>query len=426
MKGMSKTVSNGSLPKQCDVAIVGSGPAGLATAIELKKLGVEDIIVLERADEAGGNPRHCGHSPFGFTEFKRPYLGPGYAKKMVDVASKLGVKIALNTTVTALGKNALLTLSTIHGIAQLRAKKVVLSTGIREMPRAPRFVSGQRPQGILTTGALQSMVYLSHKKPFKRPIIIGSELVSFSAIASCRHASIKPVAIIEENERITALSILQLFPRVLGIDVLLGTQLVEITGRQQVTGVNVRSKAGHTEHIACDGVIFTGKFTPEASLARMGHLDIDPNTQGPVVDQFGRCSDPDYFATGNVLRPVETGGWCWNEGVQTAKYVKDCLLYKLPEVDNQRYFQIASTKIKYVLPQRVSIPADRSEPQGMQDIQLRVTTPVSGRISINSDNTEFYTKKITALPERRLLIPMQVLSECQRGQELTINFTPGN
>jgi len=407
----------------CDVAIIGSGPAGLATAIELKKLGVSDIVVLERSDEAGGNPRHCGHSPFGVREFKRVYLGPSYARKMVKTAHDLGITIALNNTVISIDKGGLLILSTPQGETQLQAKRVVISTGIREMPRAPRFVSGQRPMGIMTAGALQSMVYLSHKKPFKRPVIIGTELVSFSAIASCRHAGIKPVAIIEENQRITAYSALQLLPRILGTNILLGTKILDIEGKQQVTGVNVINSAGIKQHIECDGVIFSGEFTPEASLARIGHLEIDSSTQGPVIDQFGRCSDPVYFAAGNILRPVETGGWCWREGVQTANFVKDSLSGKLPDTNNQLQLDISSEQIKYIVPQRISLPAtDQANVMGMKNIQLRFNQAVKGKVTLNADTQKIYSKSISALPERRVLIPMPDIAGHQNGN-FSVGFT---
>ena len=36
------------------VVIIGGGPAGLAAAIELKKLGIDDILVVEREQESGG------------------------------------------------------------------------------------------------------------------------------------------------------------------------------------------------------------------------------------------------------------------------------------------------------------------------------------------------------------------------------------
>lgn len=413
----------GSLPEYCEVAIIGSGPAGLATAIELKRLGVSDIIMLERSETAGGNPRHCGHSPFGIKEFKRVYLGPAYAKKMLATALQLGVKVATATTVTSIEKDGLLTLSTLHGITQLQAKRVVLTTGIREQPRSARFISGQRPAGITTTGALQSMVYLSHKKPFKRPVIIGTELVSFSAIASCYHAGIKPVAMIDPNNRITALSLLQIMPRVLGIKLLLNAEILDITGKQQVSGINIVNGAGKTEHIKCDGIIFSGNFTPEASLARMGHLDIDPKTQGPVIDQFGRCSDPCYFAAGNVLRPVETAGWCWKEGVQTARFVQHSLAKQLPDTDNQLTFQVKSDKIKYIVPQKFSIAHEPPKSQGIDNIQLRFSCAVKGKISIHSENnTELYTENINILPERRVLLPMTSIRNNQKAQEITFNF----
>ena len=44
----------------------------------------------------------------------------------------------------------------------------------------------------------------------------------------------------------------------------------------------------------------------EPSLLREGHVEVDPASGGPVVDQYGRCSDLAYYAAGNLLRPVES------------------------------------------------------------------------------------------------------------------------
>ena len=413
--------NSASLPTQCDVAIIGAGPAGLATAIELQKRGVKDIIVLERHSEAGGNPRHCGHSPFGMREFKRVYFGAKYAKKLVSEALKQGVIIALNTSVTSFEKGGLLTLSTEQGIQNLHAKKVVLSTGIREKPRSARLITGQRPLGIVTAGALQSMVYLSDKKPFERPVIIGSELVSFSAIATCRHAKIKPVAMIEENARSTAWSFLQVYPRLLGTKFLVNTRLVKIHGKERVTGVTVSNESHKETLINCDGIIFTGQFTPEASLARMGHLEIDSLSNGPVVDQFGRCSDLDYFAIGNVLRPVETAGWCWKEGVETARYIASDLADDTNENKKPLQILVEGSTIKYCIPQRISL--DNTE-ESLQ-LQIRLTKPAKGRVVISSQGNEVWSKPISGLPERRILLtlPSELMTAIKNeGEDLTIKF----
>lgn len=411
-------MTNSPLPLKCDVAIIGAGPAGLSTAIELKNLGITNIIVLERQSVAGGTPRNCGHSIFGMREFKRIYFGARYADQLAAKATNMGIHIALNTTVTSLGEDGLLQLSTDCGQSELQAKRVVLSTGIREKPRSARLVSGSRPLGITTTGALQSTVYQKHTKPFKHPVIIGSELVSFSALMTCRHARIKPVAMIEQNKRITTWSIARLLPLFLGIKVMLKTQIIEIIGKQRVTGIKLLKPDGSTELLTCDGVIFTGQFYPESALARIGKLEIDPNTGGPVVDQYGRCSNARYFATGNLLRPVETAGWCWSEGIQSAKNILQSLSGKLPDTKQQTQLKIHSPKIKYVVPQILSSPSADT----INQLQLHVTEPAKGKLSIRSDSSELWSTQINSLPERRILLNIPAKLLAQPGKSLTIHL----
>ena len=110
--------------ESCDVAIIGSGPTGLSAAITLKKAGLNNIVVIEREAEAGGVPRHCGHPPFGFKEYKQILTGSKYAKKNVERALKLGINIQCKTTVTKLGKNGKLSLATTDGLKTLSAKRV--------------------------------------------------------------------------------------------------------------------------------------------------------------------------------------------------------------------------------------------------------------------------------------------------------------
>ena len=399
------------LPATCDVAVIGGGPSGLAAATHLKQAGVNSVIVLEREPDAGGIPRHCGHPPFGMREFKRCMTGPAYAARLVATAQHAGVDIRVNTSVARIADGGQLLVTDDRGAAELLAGRVVLCTGVRETPRAPRLISGQRPLGIFTTGALQSMVYLKGNIPFKRPIIIGTELVSFSALLTCRHAAINPVAMIEANSHITARAFCRPLPAMLGVPLHLNTRTVEILGKDRVTGVRVADANGHERVIEGDGVLFTGQFTPESSLLRMGHLDVDPASGGPVVDQYGRCSDPTYFATGNLLRPVETAGWCWKEGRQIAAIVARALNSSLPSQRRQTRLAIQTPLIRFAIPQVISAPDAEHQTGALIDdnarhLQLRFSAPANGLLVVRFNGQPIWSKSLSVLPERRVLVPM--------------------
>lgn len=326
-----------------DVAIIGAGPAGLSAALELKKAGVDQIIVLERESEAGGIPRHCGHPPFGIREYKQVLTGPTYAKKLVATAHNHGINIALNHTVTLLEPAGKITVVASAGVTELTAQRVLIATGTRETPRSARLVSGDRALGICNTGTLQSMFYLKKMVPFRQPVVVGTEIVSFSALFTCKKAKIQPVAMLEEGQRPTVRWPIHYASRVFGVPLLLDTQIEKIIGDDRVEAVLIKDKEGNIRELACDGILFTGKFTPESTLARMSHLKLDNQTGSPIIDQFGRCSDPAYYSAGNVQQyhavghdsthvpiyytadnlpqPVNVAGQCWYEGQKTAQWI---------------------------------------------------------------------------------------------------------
>ena len=411
------------LPAECDVAIIGGGPSGLAAATELKELGVESVLILEREAEAGGIPRHCAHSPFGMREFKRIYNGTTYTQKLSQRATDHGVIICLNTTVIALYKNAKLELSTPDGVQILQAKKIIICTGIRETPRAKQLISGQRPLGVMTTGALQSMIYLKHKRPFKHPIIIGTELVSFSALLSCRYAGIQPVAMLEQNSRITAKIGMQILAKVLSVPIYYESELTNIIGKHRVDAVDIKTnKLNSEKRLLCDGVIFTGKFIAESSLLSMSHLEIDQNSGNPIIDQFGRCSDSDYFATGNMTHPVETAGYCWANGIQTARLVYVSLKGKLDHYKQRAYITSITPEIKYMIPQTIALSAKRSNIIGISSLQIRVNKAVKGQLSLRAGEKTLVQKKLNALPERRINLELPELTEDYSETPLQLHF----
>lgn len=392
---------------EADVAIIGAGPSGLAAALALRETGVSRLVVIERETEAGGVPRHCGHPPFGVYEFHRLLTGPAYARRLVAQAQAAGITIRTSTTVTALEPGGVLSLSDPdQGMTRLAAKRVLIATGARETPRSARLVSGSRPVGVLTTGALQSFIYLHDRAPFERPVIIGTELVSFSALLTCKRAGIRPQAMIEEKAGPTAFALCAAYPRLTGISLHYATRLAEIRGKDRVESVILETAGGHSETLPCDGVLFTGRFVPASELVRMGPFDLDPATGGPVVNQYGRLSDPAYYATGNLLRPIETSAWCHAEGRAAGRTIADDLAGKLPAPENATVVTCGEGLI-YVMPQRI-VPGSGAPSHSA--LQLRAAYPLAGRLILEAEGRPVWSKPIRLKPERRHLLPLAAIS----------------
>ena len=375
------------------VVIIGAGPAGLTAARVLRDNGIRDVLVLDRATAAGGLPRHCGHPGFGLFDFRRVWTGPVYAQHLIEAAR--GVEVMADATVTRIGPKGRIEIAAKAGLETIEARAILIATGIRETPRPARLVSGARPWGVTTTGAFQDMVYAGDMRPFSRAVIVGTELVSFSAILTARHAGIHVVAMIEEGDRIVARRPLDLASRsLLGVSILTRTRLLRINGLDRVESVEI-GRDGARSTLACDGVIFTGKFRPEAALVEASFLKIDERTGGPAIDSAWRCSDPHYFAAGNVLRPVEHSGWVAGEGKSAAQAILKGLDGGLEDIDAATTLSVKGA-LGYAYPQRLLW--DR----GAVTIFSRAARAHKGVLRLTAGGETLAMRRVSALPERRL------------------------
>jgi L-2-hydroxyglutarate oxidase LhgO len=315
-----------------DALIVGAGPAGLAAALELKKLGVKDIVIAERESEAGGIPRMCGHIGFGLRDLHTVTTGPAYARKYRQLAEQAGIKIATNTTITGWNNAAGdggwsgVNYTSPDGLGTIEAKSVLLATGVRERPRAARLVPGHRPQGVFTTGSLQRFVYEQGLSVGKRAVIVGAEIVSLSVVTTLLHAGVNVLNMVTELPQHQLYLPVFLPAKVLYADILArspirtNTRVSNILGRQRVEAIEITDlDSGKTQIIECDTVVFTGNWIPENELARRGDVETGKPSFGPQVDALFRTSQKGVFAAGNLLRGVETADWVALEGRAAAR-----------------------------------------------------------------------------------------------------------
>lgn len=383
-----------------DIVIVGGGPAGLAAAARLAELGIGRVLLLERQTETGGVPRHCGHSPFGMREFGRILGGRAYGRRLTERAIAAGAEIRLCHSVLAIEAGPSLVVASPEGAYRCKARAVLLATGARETTRAGLLASGSRPSGIVNTAPLQDMVYLRGRRPFKNPVIVGTELVAMSAILTMRAAGGTVAALIESGPRPIARRPFQWLPKLLRIPVHLGVEIVDIIGTSQVAGVKIRDLAdGSIREIACDGVLFSGRFTPESALLRLSGGRIAPGTGGPEIDDGARTSLSGVYAAGNVLRGVETAGWCWAEGRRVAAVIAADLGHETAETE--AIAVQAGEGVKYVYPQRLTLRGQKA----FSHIDLRLSDWISGELSVMQSGVSLYSSRISSGPERRLRIP---------------------
>lgn len=383
-----------------EVIVIGSGPAGLGAATDLARAG-RRVLVLEREVMAGGIPRHCGHYPFGMREFYGILRGPDYAARLVKTALAAGVTIRTGTTVTALQPGGTVEVTSDAGPETLSAKAVLLATGVRETSRAARLIGGEKPGGVMSTGALQGIVYLNNQRPFRKPVILGTELVAFSALLTCRHAGIRPLAMVEPGRRITALTPAAWLARLMGVPIHLQSDISVIHGRTRVEGVTLSTPAGQMD-LPADGVIVSGGFRPDASLLREISIEVDPASGGPVIDAFGRLSEPLYFAAGNLLRGVETAGWCWSEGRRVARAILAALEGRLPQPGGTR-LTLAHPALRLALPQVIGA---QGEGAAHTRLQIRLERPAKGQLQLVQGGRILASARLDSLPERRLSLPL--------------------
>jgi NADPH-dependent 2,4-dienoyl-CoA reductase/sulfur reductase-like enzyme len=402
--------------------IVGAGPAGLAAAHALAVRGVRDVLVVERDDAPGGLPRYCHHPGFGREYTHRLESGPRFARRLIACLEGAAVRIAARSSVIAIAAGPELEIVSAElGHERLRPVATILATGIRERPRSARLIPGKRPErGILTTGQLQQMVARGVDVGGRRAVVVGTEHVAFSVLLTARRAGMRVVAMIGAEERVMSLPAAGAIARLLGTSIHLASAIEDIEGGARVEAIVIRGPSGSTR-IACDTILLAGDFVPDSPLARAGGIAIDPRTQGPEIDQFGRTSMPGVFAAGNLLRAVESSGFAAIEGARVGANVAAHLDGALPWPRRGPAIA-AGAGLAYVVPQRWALDDGSGATGQALPTSLRAAVDMRGAaLRLSQDGTTIWSGQTRSIRRlRRIALPSRAFVGLQSTQAAEI------
>lgn len=323
---------------QKQMAIIGGGPAGLAAFQEAKRLGVDDVVLLERNEELGGILQQCIHDGFGLHRFQKQLSGPQYAQRFIDQVQKEHQDIFLHTMVTDIQGKDIYAVNR-EGVLKIEAQTIILAMGCRERTRNQVLIFGERPAGVLTAGSVQRYMNMEGLLPGKRAVILGSGDIG---LIMARRMSLEGVQVegvyeVMEEPGGLARNIYQCLTDY-DIPLHLSTTVLEIHGKDRLTGVTVakvdknRNPIPETKrYIPCDLLVLSVGLIPENELSKKAGVHLSPITKGPLLDSQWMSNVPGIFACGNVSLVFDLVDYVSETGEMAARGAKAFLDGKLDD-----------------------------------------------------------------------------------------------
>ncbi len=373
----------------CDLLVVGSGPAGLGAAYRAKQEGIQDVVIVERNDELGGILTQCIHNGFGLRIFGDDLTGPEYAYRWIERVHDAQIQVLSNTMVLSVnGQRRVVAVNAEMGLIEIVPRAIMLAMGCRERPRGALAIPGTRPAGVYSAGTAQRLVNMQGYMPGSSFVILGSGDIG---MIMARRLTIEGAHV----ERM-----LEVLPYVSGlrrnlvqclhdydVPLELCSTVTEVRGRRRVEAIvkqevddDWRPIPGTEEVVPCDTLLLSVGLIPENELSRMAGVALEPITGGPTVDERFATSVPGIFAAGNVVHVYDLVDDVTESAERAGACVADYIRNGSPAYTHSVRPR-AGENVRHIVPQIV-------HPEFLEEravtLHLRVREPIERAVRIEA------------------------------------------
>lgn len=274
--------------REYDLIIIGGGASGLLSAINGKKDGIKNILLVEKDPILGGA---LNSADYNISE-KGNLTGIEYKESLLKEFNELNIDIKLNTMVLKIeDSNEILCTSSECGVEKIKGKNIIIANGGKEKSRNAVQIPGDRTAGVLTVGMAKKIFGIKNMVPGKNIFIVGDSTLYMIQEDLKKH-NIKVSGIITDKNKNEVFDLSEnLYP---------GYEIVSIHGEGRVSSVTIKN-GDEKKNIKCDTVIFAYPMISDGLVALRSGLKLNPSTTGPAVDENLETSSKNIYACGNAI-----------------------------------------------------------------------------------------------------------------------------
>lgn len=274
--------------REYDLIIIGGGAAGLLSAINGKKDGIKNILLVEKDPILGGA---LNSADYNISE-KGNLTGIEYKENLLKEFNELNIDVKLNTMVLKIeDSNEILCTSSECGVEKVKGKNIIIANGGKEKSRNAVQIPGDRTAGVLTVGMAKKIFGIKNMVPGKNIFIVGDSTLYMIQEDLKKH-NIKVSGIITDKNKNEVFDLSE--------NLYSGYEIIAIHGEGRVSSVTIKN-GDEKKNVKCDTVIFAYPMISDGLVALRSGLKLNPSTTGPAVDENLETSSKNIYACGNAI-----------------------------------------------------------------------------------------------------------------------------